>query len=269
MSSPPPSATTTRCTTTGRRPAPPAIPTWSRRRRSPIAIDRAGPGRGAVRPGARAGLRPRRARRPAVRPPPADRRRRRAVLRPCIIDAIRVLAGNDVLDAAHRDHRRRRATPVCTDLRHAGRPGAGVMSVRAFADVAVGDELPPLTLRFDPRPAGPLRRRLRRLQPDPLERARGARRSACPASSRTACSRWRWPAGSSPTGSGDPGRVRSTRPASPGRSSSPTTTSGADRRGHRRRRRAGSGRPDRAGRHHRDVQRADRARQGRAVVALD
>ena len=38
MSSRPRSATTTRCTTTAPRPAPPGIPTSSRRRRSPIAI---------------------------------------------------------------------------------------------------------------------------------------------------------------------------------------------------------------------------------------
>ena len=48
----------------------------------------------------------------------------------------------------------------------------GMTAVR-LTDVAVGTELPELVFRDHPRGPRPLRRRLRRLQPDPLERAGG------------------------------------------------------------------------------------------------
>ena len=93
------------------------------------------------------------------------------------IDAARTVAGNDLLtarvDLATEDgeaglHRRCR----CSSR-------GGRHDVR-LADVAVGTELPEQVFRGHPRRPRPLRRRLGRLQPDPLERPGGHRRSACP-----------------------------------------------------------------------------------------
>ena len=58
-----------------------------------------------------------------------------------------------------------------------------------------------------PRRPGALRRRVRRLQPDPLERAGRHRRSACPASSPTACSPWRLAGRAVTDWAGDPGAL--------------------------------------------------------------
>ena len=120
---------------------------------------------------------------------------------------------------------------------------------------------PPLTLPRDPRAAGPLRRRVRRLQPDPLERPGRHGRSGLPdviahgmltmALAGRIVTDW----------VGDPGAVveygvRFTRPVVvPDDDAAPTGD-------HRRRRCARRRRRDRPDRHHRQVRRPDRARQG-------
>ena len=96
-----------------------------------------------------------------------------------------------------------------------------------------------------PRRPGALRRRVRRLQRHPLERAGRDGPSACPTSSPTACSRWRWPRAWSPTGSATRRGPRLRRPLHP-------AGSGARRR-HRRR---GRGRRPRSPR----ARRTDRVR---------
>ena len=63
-------------------------------------------------------------------------------------------------------------------------------------------------LHRHPRRPGPLRRRQRRPQPDPLVRPGRHARSGCPASSRTACTPWRWPPAPWTPGPAAPGRVR-------------------------------------------------------------
>ena len=97
----------------------------------------------------------------------------------------------------------------------------------AYDDVEVGTELPARTFPVTAGHAGAVRGRLRRLQPDPLEREVRHARSACPTSSRTACSPWPRRSGSSPTGSATRARSSSTGCGSPSRSSCRTTTQGA------------------------------------------
>ena len=106
-----------------------------------------------------------------------------------------------------------------------------------------------------PRAPGPVRRRVRRLQPDPLERAR--RHVGRPARRHRArhVHHGRGRHASSPTGSATPARSSTTRCASPSRSSCPTTP-GADIEVARRRQGA---RPRDEARH----RRADRDRRRR------
>ena len=198
------------------------------------------------RPRARPGLQPGRARRPAVRASPADRGRRPADRRPSTIDAVRGRGRQrpDLPPAARSPtrrraglHRLRRRWSRAARRELHDRSGASTTSPSA-------PSCPALTFPVTRGRPGQVRRRLRRLQPDPLERAgrhrgRPARRDR---------------ARHVHHGLGRPGRhrlgrrprrwSRSTRCASPGRSSSRTTTR-ARRRGHRDRRREARRQPAR------------------------
>ena len=116
-----------------------------------------------------------------------------------------------------------------------------------YDEVEVGTELPAQTFPVTRATPGAVRRRLRRLQPDPLERevrqgGRAARRHrARHVHHGRRRSAW------SPTGSATRARSSSTACASPGRSSCPNDDEGARDRGHRQGRRQ-AGRPQGAGR---------------------
>ena len=219
---------------------------------------------GDVRPRPRPRLQPRRARRAALRLHAPGHRRRPTVVVTTTIENIRVAAGNDILTTPRRDqHRRRRARRHHLGGHRRPRHRRGV---RMTATVRLrrrrGRHRAAAAARAAPaRQPRHVRRRLGRLQPDPLERAVRARPSASPTSSPTACSRWPRPAASSPTGSATRAPsieygVRFTRPVVV-----PDDDRGATRRDHRGRGREAR-RRHRARRHHREVPGRHGAGQG-------
>ena len=96
------------------------------------------------------------------------------------VASLRQIAGNDIIGTTQRGDRRRRRARLL-DVGDPGAPGGRRMTL----------ETP--DLHRDPRRPGALRRGGRRPQPDPPGRGGRAQRRAARASSRTACTRWRWP----------------------------------------------------------------------------